>query len=613
MQTKQFKVIFESQGRMSSVLPGSALLEAAAKAGLIIEAHCGGAGTCAKCRVQITAGAAPPTAAEQAAFTSPELQAGWRLACQTLVQQDMKLQVPASALLTDQMQILAATSSRKIELIPAIRKFFVQMPAPSPDDARADCLRLREALGPFQMDLELLRQLPARLRAENFTGTAVLAAQHLIAFEAGDTSKQLYGAAFDIGTTTLVGTLLDLRTGAEKALVARPNPQIQYGDDVLSRIRHATLQPEGLADLRRVLLEALTDMLSHLCDQAAVTCQQIYEVVLAGNTAMQQILCGIDSRFLGELPFAPVQAAGLAGAAQQMGLSIAPGGRAYVLPIIGGFVGGDTVASMLASRILERETPLLLVDLGTNGEIVLAHDGRLWCASTAAGPVFEGARLSCGMRAEPGAIEKVVLNDDLHLEVIGQLPPKGICGSGLIDLIAALLNHGILTPAGQLLAPDALPARLPVALAQRVRLNRSGAPEFLVCQREREPLLLTQRDIREVQLGAGAIRAGITLLLKQARINPRAIRAVLLSGGFGNFIRHQHAQRIGLLPPDIEHKRITSLGNAALSGAKWVLLNTAARHQAELIARQPRHVELSQAADFQAQFAEAMIFPESGS
>jgi len=409
--------------------------------------------------------------------------------------------------------------------------------------------------------------------------------------------------------------LLDLRTGEEKALTSRMNPQIRFGDDVLSRIHHSTSCQDCLEDIQGVLTHELAVMIESLCREAAVERQQIYEVTFAGNTTMQQMLCGIDSRFLGEVPFVPAHARGLIMAARRLGIPIAQCGMAYVFPIVGGFVGGDTIAGMLATKILERESPTLMVDIGTNGEIVLAHDGRLWGASTAAGPAFEGARTACGMRAARGAIEKIVLDGNVHFGTIGSTSPSGICGSGLIDLMAELLNHGIVTPEGRLLPPEELPATLSKALARRVRLTDDGMTEFLVASRSQgqaeEPIVLTQRDIREVQLGVGAIRAGISILLKKAGVGVGDIRSVLLAGGFGNFIRRNHAQRIGLLPKGIDHERIVYVGNASLSGAKWALLSTDARKRAEALARQTQHIDLSRDPDFQTEFAEAMIFPET--
>ena len=603
----------QPQGRSLYVLPGTKVMEAVASIGVTIDTPCGGAGTCGKCRVQIIEGSAPASAAEKKIFSEEEIRSGWRLACRTSVQNDITLHVPAESLFADQHQILVTSAGGKMDVASAIRKIFVEMPPPSLDDETPDLLRLERAIGPFKTDIELLRKLPSLLRSCAFKGTAVLSDHWLIDFEPGDTTKMAYGVAFDIGTTTLAGSLLDLRTGEEKALVSRMNPQIRFGDDVVSRIRHTVSCPDCLEDIKGALIRELSDMVEHLCRDASVESRQVYEVTLAGNTVMQQILCGIDSRFLGEVPFVPAHARGLMTAARRLGIPIAHCGMAYVFPVVGGFVGGDTAAGMLSTRILEREAPVLMVDIGTNGEIVLVNGGRIWSASTAAGPAFEGARISCGMRAARGAIEKIILDGDVRLGTIGDTPPCGICGSGLIDLVAELLEHGIVTPEGRLLPPDELPAGLSRALAARVRVASGGSTEFLVSTRRRgqavEPIILTQRDVREVQLGAGAIRAGSAILLKKAGVRAEDIRSVLLAGGFGNFIRRSNAQRIGLLPGGIEHEKIIYVGNASLSGAKWALLSVDARKRVEEIARRANHIDLSRSADFQEEFAEAMIFP----
>ncbi len=613
MHEKHYRVTVQPQGRTLFVLPGTKVIEAVASIGVTIDTPCGGAGTCGKCRVQVTEGADPAGKADLAVFSHREIQEGWRLACQTRVCRDISIHIPASSCFADQHQILQTSADEEMDIASAIRKVFVQMPLPSLDDETPDLLRLEQAVGPFKVDIELLRKLPSIIRSCEFKGTAVLSGHWLIDFEAGDTTARAFGVAFDIGTTTLVGALVDLRTGEETALTSRMNPQIRFGDDVLSRIHHSSSCPDCLGDLQAVLTHELATMIESLCREASVERHQIYEVTFAGNTTMQQILCGIDSRFLGEVPFVPAHARGLTMAARRLGISIAHCGMAYVFPIIGGFVGGDTTAGMLASRIAEREAPVLLVDIGTNGEIVLIHEKRIWSASTAAGPAFEGARITCGMRAARGAIEKVMLNGDVHLGTIGDMPPSGICGSGLIDLVAELLNMGIVTQEGQLLPPPELPAALSKPLARRVRVTGDGTTEFLVASRSRgqaeEPIVLTQKDIREVQLGSGAIRAGISILLKQAGIGVSDLKSVLLAGGFGNFIRRSHAQRIGLLPEGIDHERIVYVGNASLSGAKWALLSVDARKRVEDLARQTQHIDLSRDPDFQTAFADAMLFP----
>lgn len=613
MRKKSCKIIVQPQGRSLYVLQGAKVIEAVANMGVAIDTPCGGAGTCGKCRIRIIRGADAPSETDRKFFSESELKMGWRLACQTKITKDITVEIPPASLFANQHQILETSGGERIEVAPAINKIFADMPQPSLDDETPDLLRLEQAIGPFKTDLQLLRKLPAQFRACNFKGTAVLSDHWLIDFEPGDTTSHAYGVAFDIGTTTLVGALLDLRTGESKALTSAMNPQIRFGDDVLARILHAASCPECLDDMRNTLVTELTKMIDTLCKDASVDRRQVYQVAMAGNTTMQQILCGIDSRYLGEVPFVPAHARGLLLSANRLGIPIALCGMAYIFPVVGGFVGGDTTAGMLSSKILEREAPALLVDIGTNGEIVLAHEGRLWAASSAAGPAFEGARITCGMRAAAGAIEKVVFNSDLQLGAIGNAPPCGICGSGLIDLVAELLNHGLVNTGGQMLAPDKIPSTVPKAISQRIRLGPDGAPEFLLASpangRAFSPIVLTQKDIREVQLGAGAIRAGIAILLRQAGLKPQDLKSVLLAGGFGNFIRRNHAQRIGLLPDGIPHDRIVYVGNASLSGAKWALLSVNAREFAEALARQTRHVDLSRDPAFQDEFADAMIFP----
>jgi uncharacterized 2Fe-2S/4Fe-4S cluster protein (DUF4445 family) len=615
MHTGLFKATFQPQGRTVFVLPGSTLLEAAARAGLVIDTPCGGAGTCGKCRIRITAGAGAPTPDDQKSFSSAEIADGWRLACRNKVAADVIVQIPSSSLFGGGHQILGSSSvSSPQEVRPAIRKEYVELPPPTLADCTPDLLRLEKKTGPFKIDLPLLREVPKRLRAQNFKGTAVLSDHRLIDFEEGDTTDRCFGVAFDIGTTTMVASLLDLGSGQELAIASRMNPQISFGDDVLSRIRHATSCPHCLAELRHLVIEEAGRMIEALCHEAKVGAHHLYEVTFAGNTTMQHLLCGVDVAPLGEVPFAPAHGRGLLLPVKDLEIPINPHGVAYVFPVIGGFVGGDTVAGMLATEIATLAGPVLMIDIGTNGEIVLAHDGNLLAASTAAGPAFEGARIHCGMRGTRGAIEKVVLDHDVRLEVIGNVAPMGICGSGLIDLMAELLRCGIVTPEGRLLPPEELPASLLAALARRVQLDPNGEAVFVLAEPgsdgARDTIVLTQRDVREMQLGCGAIRAGISILLKRASVTPSDLKAVLIAGGFGSFIRRSSAQRIGLLPAGIDHQQIRYVGNASLAGARWALLSVTARKQAERLARQARHVELSVDNDFQAEFAEAMIFPE---
>ncbi|MCR4414020.1 MAG: ASKHA domain-containing protein [Thermoguttaceae bacterium] len=381
---------------------------------------------------------------------------------------------------------------------------------------------------------------------------------------------------------------------------------------MLSRILHAQ-RPGGLDDLRQAVVRAIDAMIGELAAEAGITREHIYEVVFSGNTTMQELLCGVDPRFLGEVPFVPATSDPVRVAAAELGLGIHPRGRAYVLPVIGGFVGGDTVAGILATRLDRSSGPTLLIDIGTNGEIVLWADGKLSAASTAAGPAFEGARISQGMRASAGAIEKVVVRDgDLHINVIGDVPPVGLCGSALIDAAAEFLRHGLMTSDGRLVPPAGLPPSLSPELRRRVLAEDGKTSVVLAWEADSgngRAVALSQRDVRELQLASGAIRAGTAILLKRAGLKPADLEAVLIAGGFGNFIRRSNAQRIGLLPGEIPRHRIRYQGNTSLAGARLVAVSETARRTAEDLARRTEHVDLSSDPDFRWSFAESMIFP----
>lgn len=612
----QHNVTFQPQGRTLSVPDATAILEAAASAGLVIDTPCGGAGTCGKCRMQIMLGAGDPTEADRRAFSEDELCNGWRLACQNTIRRDMAIHLSSTSLFGGSHQIVRDSAvGGPTTLRTAIRKVYLKLTPPTLEEGTPDLLRVEEQTGRFETDLAMLREMPKRLRSQGFEGTAVLSDHRLIDFEAGDTTGQCFGVAFDIGTTTLVASLVNLCSGQEVAVASRLNPQVSFGDDVLARIKHAASCHGCLEELRHAVIDEAVRMVDALCREAGVSSQHIYQAAFAGNTTMQHLLCGIDPSQLGEIPFVPAYARGLLLPAKDMKIPINPCGTAYVFPVIGGFVGGDTVAGMLATQVEALDGPTLMVDIGTNGEIVLAHQGELLAASTAAGPAFEGARISCGMRATRGAVEKVVLDSDVHLGVIGNGAAAGLCGSGLIDLVAELLRQEIISPEGYLRSSEELPAGLPPALARRVRSNQNGHRLFVLAEAAGDlahrTITLTQRDIRELQLGCGAIRAGISILLRQAGLSASDLGTVLIAGGFGSFIRRDQAQRIGLIPPEIDPQRIHYVGNVSLAGARWALLSLDAREHGEDLARRTRHVELSMDREFQAEFAEAMIFPHS--
>lgn len=547
------KVTFEPTGRSVWILPGTGVLEAAGQAGLSIETPCGGAGTCGKCRVRFISGAPAQNAAGREVLSEEELAAGWRLACQSVIESAAVISIPETSLFADELQIL--TESVQI----------VELSQGEPPHKKPP--------------------LPIVEGEENFA------------------------VAFDVGTTTLVGEMLELPAGRERNIAASINPQVSFGDDVVSRIGHACSSPAAAKELRQIIVGAINSLIDELCSSTGASRETIRGISFSGNTTMQHLLMGLSVETLSHLPFTPAKLDSLDAPAEELGFAVAPGGRAYVMPVIGGFVGGDTVAGILSARLDEAQGPTVMIDIGTNGEIVLAAGGKLYAASAAAGPAFEGARIACGMRAAAGAIEKVVFDGELRTNVIGGVAPIGLCGSALVDVTAELLRCGLLDSTGRLHdAPDSACD----ALRRRIRTDDAGAVEFLLSAgtEGRPDVTITQRDIRELQLAAGALRAGVNILLKQAGLKASDLSRVLIAGGFGSFIRRNNAQRIGLIPAEVSHEKISYVGNVSLHGAKWVLVSSAAREKAERLARRTKHVDLSTDMDFQSAFAEAMIFPE---
>jgi uncharacterized 2Fe-2S/4Fe-4S cluster protein (DUF4445 family) len=421
------------------------------------------------------------------------------------------------------------------------------------------------------------------------------------------------GVAFDLGTTTVAGTLFDLHSGLERATHALMNRQILLGDDVISRINAVRTNPAALTVLQGHAVRSLNDITHALCDECGESPASIHRLAVAGNTTMQQLLLGLDPSPLGEKPFTPAFVAAQTLPASRLGLDCHAEATLAVFPQIGGFVGGDTVAGLLAAHFDTLAHPTLLVDIGTNGEIAILKDGAIYAASTAAGPAFEGARISQGMRATVGAIDQVWLhNGDLRCHVIGDGEPGGLCGSALVDAAAVLLRLGLIDTTGALGLPEPRPAALTDALARRLVEGTKGNAFVLAYGPDGAPRVkLTQQDVRELQLASGAIRAGIEALLRKADLPLRALDAILLAGGFGNYIRRENAQRIGLLPP-VHYLAIRFIGNASLTGAKRALLAQAELSRAEALRARTTHVELASEPHFADLFMEHMLFPEEG-
>jgi uncharacterized 2Fe-2S/4Fe-4S cluster protein (DUF4445 family) len=409
---------------------------------------------------------------------------------------------------------------------------------------------------------------------------------------------EIFGVAVDIGTTTVVAKLIDMTNGQLLAIQADLNPQARFGEDVISRIDYAQTDAK-LAELHKAIIDCINELTAKLCKQASIDTKQIYEMCVVGNTTMNHIFLKLPIVQLGQAPYKAFSLDAKDLSPEKIALQINPAGNIHTVGNIAGFIGSDTVAVALAADIDSAQDLTLAVDIGTNGEIVLGTADKLYAASCAAGPAFEGARISCGSRAAEGAIQAVVINEaDIDLDVIGNCLPRSICGSGLIDAVAVLLDLGVIDRTGRF----AKPAKLLPAIASRICVEQDQ-PAFRLADK----VILTQKDIREVQLAKAAIRAGVKLLQKKIGIEDNDIKQVLLAGAFGNYIRRESALRIGLLP-NLPLERIHFVGNAAASGAEMILLSSDCRTQAKKLARKIEYVEIAHQPDFQDVFTESMGF-----
>lgn len=592
---------------------GTTLLEAAALAHVRIGGDCGGNGTCGQCKVKIVEGKKEsPTAAELDYLSAGELSSGWVLACQRSVEQDTVVEVETGG--ADHRKVTLEEINSAITFDPPLEKISLTLSSPSLEDQRADWDRLLEHLPQKKINarLRVLTALPRTLRENDFSVAAILAGNRLIDVKPGDGTQHIYGLAFDLGTTTIAGSLLDLSTGSVTAVSADTNPQSVYGADVISRINHVRKSRNGLNELHQKVIDAVNGITLELLSRAGVNRSDIYEMSVVGNTTMSHLFLGVDPSNLAVPPFIAGYRHPVEIEASELGLIMNPGGRVTVLPNIAGYIGSDSVAVILATRLDQYRDNCLALDMGTNGELILAARGRMYACSTAAGPAFEGARIKHGMRAAHGAIETVHTGEDIHIEVIGNTPPRGICGSGLFDLAAGLLKSGVVELSGRFVDPEKNDGSVPPRLKERLRRGEKGL-EFVVVPAELsatgEDIVLTQTDVRQLQLAKGAIYAGVKILLKEAAIEEDDISEVFLAGAFGNYIQKESALATGLLPA-LPPQRITPVGNAAGSGARMVLLSREMRSLAFALPDRVKHIELFSRTDYQQEFIKALAFPD---
>lgn len=591
-----------------SVASGVNLYRVLSQQGIQVNAYCGGKGTCGKCKVGVIEGG----------VNGEKTDDGFYLACKTEITGDLTITIPYSEDAVERKSKLHKQFS--FPLRPRVNKFYLSLPGTSIKDQSPDWERLVSCLPDgtnCQPGLELVTKLPDILRVAKFEVTAVVRDNEVIAVEKGDTTSELYGVAFDIGTTSVVAFLQDLSTGETLAIRSTGNPQRVIGADVISRIEYINNTLGGSAFLQETIISALNELIDQLLEITGVERKYLYEAAVAGNTTMHHLLLGINPRNIALSPFIPAIKAGMDIPAKELGLKLSQNGNVHVLPNIAGFVGSDTVGAILSSGIHNNSEIRLLIDIGTNGEVALGSREGVMVCSTAAGPAFEGAQIRFGMRAADGAVEGIkIIEDTVECKVIGDtLPIVGICGSGLIQGAAELLTHGIIGPSGKMLTPEEAKYKLRPALAERVQVFEDQNAFLLIPEDDlkgQKAIYITQSDIRELQLAKGALAAGIRTLMNEMNITVEDIEELLLAGAFGSYIDKISAQTIGLIPP-LTPKRIRSVGNAAGMGAVMVLLSRDSAEDAQNIAINAKNIELSSRSDFQDFFIDAMFFPADGS
>lgn len=621
MRTSGFvSVKFASREGAVAAKPGQTLIAVARSAGIDIAATCGERGRCRSCRIKVLEGDVPPaTLQDEIQLGHDGVRERFRLACQTKVIGDCTVMMaPPRSEAGHQILAGGCWTGAEAILDSGIEKTVVTAKVPQgARDASSDVEAIETALGEKIREgfpLAILRKIPSILRMSRGIVTVTTFNGKVIAIEPGDTSARKFGVAFDIGTTTVAGTLIDLATGEQLASVRAMNAQATYGGDVLSRIAYAHYDETKLNRLRTSILRTVNDLIAQACSEAKIAGSEIYKATIVGNTCMHHILLGIDPSYVGLAPYSPVVRAPLVISASEVPLKAAPRAIVCLLPTVSGFVGADTVAAVLATRLHESDDRRLLVDIGTNGEIVLAADGRLVACSAPAGPTFEGGQVRHGMRAAIGAIEGVDLSgDDVCCRVIGDAPAIGICGSGLIDVAAKLRDAKFIDAGGAMARPQ--DGQLPHRLLERFREQDDDA-EVVIVERASsglgEDITVTQGDVRQLQLAKAAIHSGITVLMSGLGLSGDALHEVLLAGGFGNYLNIDSALRIGLLPR-VPIERISYVGNAALTGAHLALVSEKMRNEAQSIAARMEHVELADHPQFEEHFVAALSFAVSDS
>jgi uncharacterized 2Fe-2S/4Fe-4S cluster protein (DUF4445 family) len=610
-------VTFLPSYRKIEVERGTTILDAAQRAGLNMNVICGGQGKCGKCVVFIQSGKTEFDRQKYGRFfTQEELDKGACLACETFVQGDIHVVIPEYTLIQEQ-KILIEGLDNRIDLRPSVKKYYVELQPPSLSDPSPDLSRLlwgiQKAGGPvaekMYAPLEVLREIPAILRHSEWkvTGTIGLVpgGYRLLDLQENDTSHRVYGAAVDLGSTTIVVYLWDLVTGTVVCVASNYNKQISCGEDILARVNFA--RKNGLTRLQALASESINQALTTAANSAGIDREDIYEVVVAGNTVMTHMLLGIDPAYMIAEPYVPVVRRALSVAAGRIGITCNPNGGVFVFPAVSDFIGGDIIADILACGMSEREEISLLVDIGTNFEVVLGNREWMFSCAGAAGPALEGGEVLYGMRANPGAIEKITIDPetlDPVYSTINGIKPRGICGSGLIDLLAELLASCVIDRTGRINTGIDNP---------RIRQN-SHFPEYVIAWAKEtgigKDIVVTENDIKNLIMSKASIHAACITLMKEAGVSRHEIRTIYFAGAFGNYLDKKNATTIGLIP-EIPFEQIKNIGNGAVAGANIALIDRKARKTLDEIAYKIAYIELNAESSFMDEYTSSTFLPHT--
>lgn len=585
------------------------LLEGIRSNGIEIIALCGGVGACDSCKIRILSGdVSDPTFTEQQLFTEVELSSGLRLACQVNALSDLIIEIPAESLSTPQ-RLQIEGQQIKIDPSPIVKAVNLHIPEPSLGDLRSDISRILDELQrttkepSLKIDYGAITSASRILRNNQWYVSIVMHNNLVIAILAPN--SPLYGLAVDIGTTKIAAYLVELESGAIIAKGGRMNPQISFGEDIISRIAYTKLEVQGREILQSKLIGEINDLINELISKAheagfTIEREQIVDAVVVGNTAMHHIFSGLSVEQLGTSPYISTVSDSMLIPARELGLQIAIGSLIYLPPIVAGFVGPDHVAMLAAVNLPKLDEVCIALDIGTNTEITLSHNGNLYSCSCASGPAFEGAHIQAGMRASQGAIERIKIEgDEIYFTTIGSVPPIGICGSGILDAVSELVTTGVVNRSGGFNKDE-----------MRI-VNLGDTTNFMLVPKESsgygQPIFITRKDINEVQLAKGAIRAGIEILLKEAGIKAHQVQKIYIAGAFGTYLDIKSAINIGMFPA-LPQEYFYQVGNAAGVGAVMLLLSEQLRRYVESFTQEIKYIELSNHREFTSEFSRALFF-----